>query len=111
MPMTTWPRTVIVQVGHPGLGAAAGGTDLQHDLGGKGILARGGDFGPFFDILGVGVTGRLSGPALDQDFQAGLNQRRDGSRDECDATFAGVILPRDCNNHGASTPMAQLERR
>ena len=54
-------RAIAGQIGVAGLGIGPGGADLQQDVGGEDLVARGGDLGPFVDVLLVGIAGRLAG--------------------------------------------------
>ena len=94
---------VVLEVGSAGLGIGPGGSDLEHNVGGKGVGPRGDDFGPLVDILLIGMAGRLAGAGLDDHIHPCLDQWGDGGRNQCHASFAGVSLTWNCDNHGLLT--------
>ena len=98
-------RAVQAEVGLAGLGIGPGGAHLEHDVGGENGFARGGNLGPFVDILLVGIAGRLAGPGLDQDFEPRLDQQGDRCRDQGHAAFARTSFAGNCNNHGLAEPL------
>src|SRR5262249_61801076 len=50
----------------------------------------------------VGVEGALARPALDDDLETHLDERRRGLRRECDAALAGRDLPRNGDLHAGA---------
>ena len=88
------------QISFAGLGVSPSRPDLEQDVGRKGVSAGRDELGPFFGILLVDVASRFARPSLDDDFHACLNQQGDRVGDQRNATFAGVTLAGNCNDHG-----------